>query len=517
MEAAGSSVADVVLKKVGVAAGSSAGDLSAFQERPVVVFCGPGANGGDGFVVARKLKTAGVGVRVGLLGDRAALMGDAAMMADLYEGEVERLDQLAPEALGAFCQNGSVFIDALFGAGLSRPLEGAAKTIVEIMNAAPQPTIAVDLPSGIAVNTGAVLGVGVQAAATVTFIARKPAHLLYPGRAFCGEIHVAEIGVEDRHLNTALSGDPGTGATTATKPMVENGPAIWGARFPRPRFDSHKYARGGALIVSGPAYRTGAARLAARGALRVGAGAVTLACDHGAAPEIAANITAIMMRLCENAAALSTLLNDPRYRVCVIGPGAGVEGNSAEATRAKTLAALASETACVLDADALTSFEAMPDTLFAAIRPSDVLTPHAGEFQRLFGDAIKNAVSKPDAVLMAARAAGGVVLLKGADTVIAAPDGRIAINTNAPSDLATAGAGDVLAGFIGGLLAQGAPAFEAACAGVWLHGACGQAAGPGLIADDLPEMLPQVLRRLLTPHQGRANETEIAEKETPQT
>ena len=477
--------ADQLAAKAGIAgaslmeragAGIAAAAMRAWDKRAVAVLSGPGNNGGDGFVAARLLAEAGWKVRVGLLGDRAKLKGDARLMAELYTGEIETLTPAILDGAG-------LIIDALFGTGLARPLEGVARDIVEAANAHEAPVLAVDLPSGVNADTGAVMGAGVEAARTVTFFVKKPAHALFPGRALCGAIEVVDIGI------------PATVLDDIRPLTFENHPALWGSAFRRPGFSGHKYSRGAAAVVSGGRLKTGAARLAARAALRAGVGVVTVLTPPDAAAENAAHLTAIMLREAADGRAIASVFGDKRFTAALIGPGAGV----GEATRDKTLAILKSGAAALLDADALTSFEAKPEALFAALRPSDVLTPHAGEFARLFSDLNVESLGKLEAARQAAKRAGAVVVLKGADSVVAAPDGRAAINVNAPPDLATAGSGDVLGGLIAGLLAQGTPAFEAAAGGVWLHGACGQAAGPGLIAEDLTEALPAVLRALLSP------------------
>jgi hydroxyethylthiazole kinase-like uncharacterized protein yjeF len=444
----------------------------------VLVVAGPGNNGGDGFVAARVLAERGYPVRVMLLGDAAALKGDAAEAARSWGRPIEpaRADAVS----------GGVIVDALFGAGLNREVTGAARALIEAMNTSGAPVIAVDLPSGINGASGAVMGAAVRAAESVTFFRRKPGHVLLPGRAHAGKVRVVDIGIPASVLDTVR---PQTRA---------NGPALWG-EFPRPRLDGHKYARGHAVVVSGDIAHTGAARLTARGALRAGAGLVTLASPRSALLVNAAASLAVMVRPVDGAAELAALLADKRLNAVALGPGAGV----GEGTRAMVAAALDGGRAVVLDADALTSFSDDPPALFALIGKhlaGVVLTPHQGEFGRLFKSDLQDSdkTSKLGSARSAAAASGAVVLLKGPDTVVAAPDGRAAINENAPPWLATAGSGDVLAGIITGLLAQGMPAFEAACAGAWLHGEAGNEAGPGLIAEDLSEALPAVYRRLFT-------------------
>jgi NAD(P)H-hydrate epimerase len=449
MENAGRAVAEAVLAR--------------WEARPVLVCCGPGNNGGDGFVAARHLAEAGWPVRLALLGDRARLKGDAAHHAALWQGEALPLDE-------ALLDGGDLIVDALFGAGLSRPLEGAARRVVDAMNAHGLPAVSVDVPSGLAGDSGAVLGeISVQAAFTVTFFRKKPGHLLLPGRERSGELVVADIGIPDSVLETIA---PQT---------WENSPDLWANGYPRRRVGDHKYRFGHALVLGG-ATMTGAARLAARAALRVGAGLVTVACPREALTIYALSMPSLITQPLDGDQDFDRLMEDPRRNAVLLGPGNGV---SAE-TRNRVLAALrGGGRVVVLDADALTVFQDDPGALFEAITGPCVLTPHEGEFARLLACARAAAVRS-----------GAVVLIKGADTVIAAPEGAAVINTNAPPELATAGSGDVLAGLVLGLVAQGMSAFDATRAAAWLHGEIAAGLGPGLIAEDLPDALPKALRRL---------------------
>jgi len=442
-----------------------AGAIAArFKPCPVTVLCGPGNNGGDGFVVARLLDETGFTVRVA---QNADPKGDAAAMSEQWKGTRVAL---TPESL----DGARLVVDGLFGAGLSRPLEGAYAQVVEALN--DLPVAAIDVPSGLSGDTGQPLGgVVVKAALTVTFFRKKPGHLLLPGRALCGEIVVSDIGIPPE---------------AATAGLHENMPSLW--RYPWPEAEGHKYSRGHCVAVSGGAAQTGAARLAARAALRVGAGLVSVASPPNAVMVNASHLTAVMVKSFDGAAGLGQLLSDKRLNAVALGPGLGVGGE----TRALVDVALKSGAAIVLDADAITSFRDDPEALFNRLHDRSVLTPHAGEFERLFPGLLDQSPSKLEATRAAAARAGCVVLLKGGDTVIAGPAGKAAINANAPPWLATAGAGDVLTGLIAGLLAQGMTAFDAACCGAWLHGDAASRFGPGLIAEDLPEMLPQVLRGL---------------------
>jgi ADP-dependent NAD(P)H-hydrate dehydratase / NAD(P)H-hydrate epimerase len=467
MERAGAAVAEAVAERHVPGVG-------------VVVVAGPGNNGGDGFVAARLLAERGFTVKVLLLGEGSRLKGEAALAATRWTGAVVAagVQQLA----GA-----EVVIDALFGAGLDRPVEGPARALIEAINAQDASVIAVDLPSGINGTSGAVMGAAVKATHTVTFFRKKPGHLLLPGRLHCGTVDVADIGIPPAVLQRI-------GPKT-----WENAPVLWRGQFPAPRVTGHKYDRGHAVVLSGPSWSTGAARLAARGALRAGAGLVTIASPREALAINAATSLAVMVRPVDGDGELTRFLADRRLNAVALGPGLGV----GEATCKLVLAALAGERAVVLDADAITSFASDPQRLAQALlaraEKAAILTPHEGEFSRFFNalDERTKAGSKLERARLAAAFCGAVVLLKGGDTVVAAPDGRAAIAANAPAFLATAGAGDVLTGIAVGLTAQGMPAFESACAAVWVHGEAAAAFGPGLISEDLPEALPRVYQALL--------------------
>ncbi len=456
MENAGRAVVDVITRR--------------WPVQPVAVLCGPGNNGGDGFVIARLLKAAGWPVKLALLGPPSELRGDAAHHASLWQGQVA---PLAPDVL----KGATLVVDAMFGAGLSRPLSGEAEAVVMRINAEKRACIAVDVPSGVQGDTGDVLGVAPRCAATVTFFRPKPAHLLYPARDLVGDLTVADIGIAEAVLD-------GIAPTCA-----RNAPGLWAMRSPK--WSDHKYDRGHALVI-GDGHITGAARLAGRAARRVGAGVLTYGVPTPSIPIYAADQPGAFIRPLDGQEDLAGLLGDKRRNGVLIGPGLP---NSPE-MQVRIGQVLAARRAVVLDAGALTNFEDNPQDLFRHIgKGTVVMTPHDGEFDRLFkGEAF--AGDRLARARAAAKLSGAVVALKGAATVVAAPDGRTAINTNAPPWLATAGAGDVLAGLILGLLVQGMPAWEAACAGVWLHGAAGAACGRGLIAEDLPEIVPKLLESL---------------------
>ncbi|MBB6251676.1 NAD(P)H-hydrate dehydratase [Nitrospirillum iridis] len=483
MENAGRAVAGVVMARYGLG--------------PVAVLCGPGNNGGDGFVVARHLAAAGWPVRLALLGDLDRLVGDAALAA---AGWVEIWGRESVLAADPGVLTGAVVIvDALFGVGLSRPLAGGAADLVAAMAAARRQgaaVVAVDVPSGLDADTGAAVGdvaggdVMVQADVTVTFFRQKPGHLLLPGRLACGATVVADIGIPDAVLS----------APAVAPNLWQNAPALFIGALPRPRIDDHKYRRGHALVLGG-AVMTGAARLAARAAQRAGAGLVTVASPPAAELVYRLSSPSQIVRPLGDPAAAVGLLADPSVTAAVLGPGAGTGETEQALLRALVAAAggRGADFGLVLDADIFTAFAGQADALKAHLGGRAVLTPHEGEFKRLFGSGHPVLMGdKLARTRAAARHLGAVVLLKGPDTVIAHPDGRAVIEAGGPPTLATAGSGDVLAGLCLGLLAGGMDAFHAAMAAAWLHAQAAVRFGPGLVAEDLAEQVPALLAALLS-------------------
>lgn len=451
-----------LMENAGAAVAAAA--LARFAGAPRIhVLCGPGNNGGDGYVAARILARRGLAVRLHALGPPKSGT-DAEQAARRWSGPVEALDALDPEA-------GDLVIDALFGAGFSGGLPDPVKSVFALCRNAGCPMLAVDLPSGVNGDTGQGAD-AVPCSATVTFYRKKPGHLLYPGRRLCGDLIVTDIGVR----------------AAATAQAFENGPSMWA--LPRHRPDTHKYARGAVAVISGPRHGTGAARLSALGAQRSGPGAVTILGHPNALDIHAAHVTSIMLRPLgdDPLAALQALKG---LGAVVLGPGLGdldLARRLAPAILAQTEATL------ILDADGITAFADDPSPLFEAAPTGNaerlILTPHVGEFARLFPDIAKGDDGKLAKARKAADRSGGIVLYKGADTVVAAPDGRAVINANATAALATAGSGDVLAGVIAALAAQSMPAFEAAYAAAWLHGEAGRRAGGHAIAEDIAGALP---------------------------
>jgi hydroxyethylthiazole kinase-like uncharacterized protein yjeF len=431
-----------------------------FRPCRALVLAGPGNNGGDGYVAARLLQQAGWSIALAALGPPRT-GSDAADAASRWHGPSA---PFAPDEAA----RADLVIDAVFGAGLARDVDGV---VADTLRAARR-VVAVDVPSGLDGATGEIRGFAPEAVLTVTFFRLKPGHLLLPGRELCGEIALADIGLP-------------TAALDAAEPNAfVNLPELW--HVPTPGAHSHKYSRGHVTVVGG-ATMTGAARLAADAARRGGAGLVTIAAT-GHANVYRAGSPGVLV----SEATLAELLEDARREVWVCGPGLGPE-----AARATLPRLLAANRRVVADADVFTAFAGEPD----ALRGAAVLTPHAGEFARAFGDPGKDRIA---AVRAAAKRTGAAVLLKGADTIVAAPDGKVAVNGSAPPWLATAGSGDVLSGLIAGLLAQGMPAWDAAAAGAYLHGRAGVHAGQGLVAEDLlPAITAALVEATCAPHLTR--------------
>lgn len=461
MEAAGRAVAEVAWLQ--------------FRPRRVLVLAGPGNNGGDAYVAADHLRRMGVAVTITSL----AAAGRESAEAGAARERVEDLPQLSPEELlaeSAGPEAWDLVIDGLFGAGLSRPLAGPAAALVRWANDRACRRLAIDIPSGVQGDDGAVLGEAIRADVTVTFFRRKRGHLLMPGRSYCGRIAIAEIGIPDTVL-----------ADIAPR-VIANDPGWWQAFWPRWPLTVHKYARGSLLVIGGRPPTLGAARLAARAGLRVGAGIVTLATPREAWAVQAAALETVLVAPFDHADELADRLSDPRLKAVVFGPGAGRD----EWTRRLVTLLRARPRPTVLDADALSAFASRPEDLFALLDEDVVLTPHEGEFARLFPD-LATGGSKIARAQEAARRAGAVVLLKGADTVIAHPGGTAVVDAADCPQLATGGSGDILSGLIGGLMAQGLPAMLAATIGQWLLKTAAGHFGRGMIASDLLAALPAAM------------------------
>lgn len=472
MVAAGQSVAEVIQRK--------------WQGVPLTVLCGPGNNGGDGFILAESLRTAGSDVTLLAMRPADSYSGDAARAAMAWQGATQSLDEAR---LMAAVEPGRLVVDALFGIGLDRPLEGAAAMAVEHCRISRVPVVAVDIPSGISADTGQVMGAAMMAVDTVTFGWPKLGHVLLPGRQYVGQLAVMPLAFD------AASGQAALDERDAPE-VRANGLDFWLMSLPRVGINDHKYSRGHALVF-GSEEMPGAGRLASRAARRMGAGMLTVAAPAAVLSLYMADQPGLIAKAISRAEDVVDILLDSRITALLAGSGMLPDGHTREAV----LNALAGGRPAVIDGGGITAFADQPQELFGLGRPDVVLTPHEGEFARLFPD-LGVQLGKVARAMAAAERSRAVIVLKGADTVIAEPSGgqskaRVLINREASPHLATAGSGDVLAGLILGLLAQGMPSFEAAAAAVWFHSEAGFAVGPGLIAEDLPERIPEILRLLL--------------------
>ncbi|UXN04304.1 NAD(P)H-hydrate dehydratase [Bartonella sp. HY406] len=465
---AGLAVADTLLKQFP-------------DTKKVAILCGPGNNGGDGYVAAAVIKRRGLEA-ICFTDTEPRPQSDAQTAASNFQGSIKPIAEFNPDEF-------DVIVDGLYGAGLDRPISGNDADLINLANNSGKPIVAVDLPSGISGLRGDILGVAIKAQLTVTFFRMKPGHLLYPGKSLAGKVICADIGINYKVLDEIKP-----------KTMV-NIPFIWKDKLPIPDHNSHKYSRGHCAVFSGPSTSTGAGRLAAHASARAGAGAVTLLSQSSALLVNAVQLTSVMLHIYDRIEDIIEFMHDRKVKAAVLGPGFGDRMRARDI--ALELIITQSLDALVLDADGITAFTEISQRLFSSIERSTtkvILTPHEGEFKKLFPEIARNKfLSRLEKAQMAAEQSKAVILYKGADSVIAAPDGRAAINTNAPAYLATAGSGDVLAGLCGGFVAQGMPAFEAACAATYLHSEAASIFGPGLIAEDLIDTLPQALRWLLQP------------------
>jgi len=462
MENAGNGVAEDVVKRFA-------------RGTKVVVLCGPGRNGGDGFVAARRLRERGYHIRLALLGDKNKLPAESQEMAKRWD---EAIEPMTPDCL----DGAQLIVDAIFGSGLRDDISDIPAQMIEDVTKRNLPVVAVDIPTGIDSTSGQVRGTAFKAVSTVSFYRRKTGQVLYPGRLYCGSVTTVDIGI------------PASVMKEVGPRAFSDQPELWLKYYPQLKLTGHKYDRGHAVAVSGEMERTGAARLGARAALRMGAGLVSLASSKSAFYINAAQVTSVMVDAYDGPEGLAELVSDPRITAVMIGPGAGVSVETQE----NVIAVLGNHAATVIDADGLTAFEDDPSVLFDQIKYREqpvILTPHEGEFARIFPDLMEEP-SKLERARTAAEISGAVIVLKGPDTVIAAPNGVAGLVENAPPWLATAGSGDVLAGIITGLLAQGMDALDAAMAGVWIHGETAREIGPGMIAEDMSDTLPTVIRRL---------------------
>lgn len=460
MEAAGAFLAQVVRRHFG-------------DTHRVLVVCGPGNNGGDGFVLARLLSEAKLSVDLFVPKGTGSIDGDAKIAFGRLPGKVAQIED--PD-----WSSYDLIIDALFGAGLTKDIEGELGDIILQINNSPADVLAVDLPSGINGETGAICGNAVVSDVTATFFRYKPGHLLHPGKSHCGKTEVGQIGIQVTVLAEI-------GVNT-----FHNTPELWDLRLPKHQITQNKYSRGHTLVLSGPITKSGAARLMASAALRLGSGLVTLASASDVLPIHASRLDSVMFAEANDVGDFRHLLEDDRVNCICLGPGMPPD----ETTRRFVTEALGTDKNAVLDAGALSAFDNHQDMLIKQIssRKRDVVfTPHSGEFARLFPE-LTGLSSKLEMARQAALATDAVVVLKGPDTVVANSNGQATIASNAPPWLATAGSGDVLTGMIAGLLAQGMQAFDAACAAVWIHGEAANTIGSGMVSSDLDYGLKEAIK-----------------------
>jgi len=442
MENAGHAVAEVIFKE--------------FSKRPVLILVGPGKNGGDAKIVAQVLKK------------------------NKWPVEVLSLTHLPPcEKIQQLIDESHLIVDGLFGIGLDRPVEGEALKLIELVNESQKPVVAIDIPSGIEANSGTVLGDAIKATHTVTFLRAKPGHFLLMGRLHTGKLILKDLNVPEKIIPQSS--------------YYLNTPALWLDAIKEPQPTDHKYTRGACMIM-GNGSMPGAVKLAALAARRVGTGLVRLTCKAEDYPIFASTTLGDIITPIASAKKFLELVKDDHFNALLWGTGAF----PTESTRQQALLLLSLKKACVLDGGALSSFEGRTLELTGHLHENVILTPHEGEFIRLFPHLgfLKNKVEKAHKAHKAAVEAGATIVLKGYDTIIASPQGEVIINANAPATLATAGTGDVLAGLMAGLLAQGVPPFKAAAAAVWIHGECASRRGLGLIVEDLLGEIPGVLQFL---------------------
>lgn len=433
------------------------------------ILCGPGNNGGDGFVIGKLLRDKGCMVTLASVIPVDQFNGDAAKAASEWGEDVVLFKDVTGIAEHA------LVIDAVFGTGFSRKLDDEVVRVFDLVREGGHAVVAVDIPSGIDGNSGQADPHTLEADMTITFFRKKLGHVLMPGMALCGDVNIRDIGIADEVIKeTGLS-------------VHENEPQLWQTRIPFPALDQHKYHRGHAVVLGGENL-TGAARLSSEAAMRCGVGLCTVVTSVDAAPVYRAGAAHVMVESFDKRKEFADHIQDERRNSIIMGPGAGLEDK--KELQEIILAALATKKAIVLDADALSCFEGEADILCKALHEKAVLTPHEGEFYKLFGDLDGDKVKR---AREATQKTGAVILLKGPDTVIAAPDHVPVVNNHASPYLATGGSGDVLSGMIGGFLAQGVNPFDAACIASWMHGEASLQLGAGMVSSDLIEIIPNIL------------------------
>ena len=461
----------------------------------ITILAGPGNNGGDAFVVARLLKQRAYKIDMfefcAKNRQEGGVQSDAKFMKEKWleiGGQIHSLSNISD--IREKLDQSDMLIDGLFGAGLNRDIEEPLLSVIDEINRSNLEVLAIDIPSGVNGDTGQIMGTAIKASQTCSFHRPKQGHYLYPGRDMCGELNIENIGIPARVNNQILS-----------KQHI-NTPDLWRDSLNRRAINSHKYHQGSVLVASGDQTMQGASVLSSNAAVEVGAGLVTMTVAKKEPQPHPKSYAAIMLASLpegEEGKGLDTLISSKKITASLIGPGS----MPSVKTQERALALLKTSKGVVLDAGALTAFKGQQELLSAGIKnrdvlvPSVVLTPHEGEFKALFPDL--NVKNKIEAAREAAKRMSAVIVLKGADTVIASPDERVIVNANAPATLASAGTGDVLAGIIVGLIANIAtPLFEAAAAAVYIHGECANKISTELVADELIDHIADVKQDLIT-------------------
>ncbi len=473
METAGKRSAEIIINEI-------VPKIKNFNKK-IYVICGPGNNGGDGFVVARYLKEEGISIRILSLNSEKELNNVVMQKLKDLDTELENIGEIS-------FSEADVVVDAIFGVGINRPVNKNYVKVFREINKESKLIVSLDIPSGVDTDTGLLMPEAIKADHTITFVYPKLGHYLLPAKKYVGNIHVVDIGIPI-NVNSKIENG---------YMFHLNSPDYWISDFKWPAEDDHKYKRGHVLVQSGPESSTGAARLAAISALRIGAGAVTLSSSREALNVNATHLTSVMIKEINNSEEFFNFLDQKKINSLIIGPGCGVN----QFTKELTLNALNYKISLILDADAISSFEEESVDFIKALEYSKadvIITPHEGEFNKIFGN-LKG--SKIERTKSAAIKSKSTVILKGNDTVIASPDGEVIISDKTSPFLATAGSGDVLSGICGGLTAQGMKSFKAACAAQWIHSSIGLIAGPGLIAEDMISIIkddvPDILMRIYT-------------------
>jgi len=440
------------------------------KKQSVIVLCGPGNNGGDGFVVARYLMEEGYKVKVYTFANKDNYIGDALEALKNFKGVIKALSffNLEKKAL---------IVDALFGIGLKRKIKGRLKKIFQQIKKSNNPVVSVDIPSGISSSDGKILGSAIKATFTVTFHRKKAGHVLGDGKEFSGKLSVVDIGFSNKKMKNRY---------------IENSPHLWVKYFPWKKISGHKYSRGRVVVHGGQKEFTGATILSAQAALRTGTGSVKIICSKNTLQIYSLKFPSVLKTEINNIYQLEKFLKKEKITSILIGPGAGSNKKVKEIVKL----ILRKVKYAVIDADALTCFKNDLKSLYNLLDKNKIITPHLGEFHRIF-PTIKKKLNNVDKVLIATKLTKSNIVLKGSSTIIISYDKKIIINDHSSSELAVIGSGDVLSGLIVSLVGDKKMSpFLAGCAATWIHGDIAKKYGKGLIAEDIVKGIPAALKRL---------------------